>query len=234
MAEEAIFPAKARERAGKGAARAVRREGLVPGVVYGDNKDPQTIAVDPRHIIKQLELGLLYNTIYTIDVDGGNKEKALPRDVQFHPVTDAPQHIDFMRLRKGSKINVNIPVHFINEDKCPGIVDEGGVLQVTRDEVELLCPVDAIPTEVICDLTGLAVGETIRISMITLPSDVEPVIQDRDFVVANIAAPISEAELEELDEEVGEEDMGEDPDAEEAEGEEGEGEDAGEEGEKEE
>ncbi|MEQ8443832.1 MAG: 50S ribosomal protein L25/general stress protein Ctc [Alphaproteobacteria bacterium] len=212
MAQEAIFPAKARERAGKGAARAVRREGLVPGVVYGDNKDPQTIAVDPRHIIKQLELGLLYSTIYTIDVDGGSKEKALPRDVQFHPVTDAPLHIDFMRLRKGSKINVNIPVHFINEDACPGL-DEGGIMNITRDEVELLCPVDAIPNEVVCDMTGLQIGDTIRISMVTLPEGVEPVIQDRDFVVANITAPISEAALEELDEEVGEEDMGEDADA---------------------
>jgi len=226
MAEEAIFPAKARERAGKGAARAVRREGLVPGVVYGDNKDPQTISVDPRHIIKQLELGLLYSTIYTIDVDGGAKEKALPRDVQFHPVTDDPLHIDFMRLRKGSKINVNIPVTFINEDECPGLA-EGGIMNVTRDEVELLCPADAIPNEVECDLTGINIGDTIRISMVALPEGVEPVIQDRDFVVANISAPISVEALEELDEEVGEEDMGDGEDA----GEEGEGgEDAAEEG----
>lgn len=213
MAEEMTFPAKARERAGKGAARAVRREGLVPGVVYGGNKGPQTITVDPRHIIKQLELGLLYNTIYTIEVDGGEKEKALPRDVQFHPVTDAPLHIDFMRLRKGSKINVHIPVHFINEDECPGI-DEGGILQVTRDEVELLCPVDNIPNEVPCDLTGLQVGDTIRISMVTLPKDVEPVIQNRDFVVANIAAPITETSLEDVEK---------DTDGEEAAGESGEG-----------
>jgi large subunit ribosomal protein L25 len=237
MAEEAIFPAKARERAGKGAARAVRREGLVPGVVYGDSKDPQTIAVDPRDIFKQLELGQLYNTIYKIEVEGGNTEKALPRDVQFHPVTDMPLHIDFMRLRKGSKINVMIAVHFLNEEECPGIQEDGGILNVTRDEVELLCPVDAIPNEVTCDLTGMQVGDTIRISNVTLPDDVEPVIQDRDFVIANIEAPISEAELEELDEEVGEEDMGEDAEGEDAEGEEGDGEDgedAGEEGKKEE
>ncbi len=187
MAEKAIFPAKPRERAGKGAARAVRREGLVPGVVYGDNKDPLTIAVDPRHIMKQLEMGLLFNTIYTVEVEGGAKEKALPRDVQFHPVTDAPLHIDFMRLRKGSKINVNIPVTFINEDASPGI-DEGGILNVTRYEVELMCPVDDIPHEVVCDLTGTQIGDTIRISMVKLPEGVEPVIQDRDFVVANIAA----------------------------------------------
>lgn len=198
MAEEAIFPAKARERAGKGAARAVRREGLVPGVVYGDSKDPQMIAVDPRDIFKQLELGHLYNTIYKIEVEGGNAEKALPRDVQFHPVTDMPLHIDFMRLRKGSKINVMIPVTFTNHEASPGLEDEGGILNVTREEVELLCPVDAIPNEVICDLTGLTIGYTIRISNVTLPDDVEPVIQDRDFVVANIEAPtIAEPEPEE-------------------------------------
>lgn len=202
MAEEAIFPAKPRDRAGKGAARAVRREGLVPGVIYGDNRDPMTISVDPRHIMKQLELGLLYNTIYKIDVEGAKPEKALPRDVQFHPVTDAPLHIDFMRLRKGSKINVNIPVNFINEDKAPGIEGEGGILNVVREEVELLCPVDAIPQEVVCDLTGLAIGDTVRISGVTLPEDVEPVINDRDFVVATITeAFIAEPEpAEETDE----------------------------------
>ncbi|MEC9264768.1 MAG: 50S ribosomal protein L25/general stress protein Ctc [Pseudomonadota bacterium] len=211
MAEEAIFPAKARERAGKGAARAVRREGLVPGVVYGDNKDPLTIAVDPRHIMKQLEMGLLFNTIYTVDVEGGAKEKALPRDVQFHPVTDAPLHIDFMRLRKGSKINVNIPVTFINEEASPGI-DQGGILNVTRDEVELMCPVDDIPHEVVCDLTGTQIGDTIRISMVTLPEGVEPVIQDRDFVVANISSPSISEPVESDDED---EDVEEAADAEE-------------------
>ena len=212
MAEEAIFPAKMRDRAGKGAARAVRREGLVPGVIYGDGNDPQTISIDPRLIMKQLQIGALFNTIYTIDVEGGKKEKALPRDVQFHPVSDAPLHIDFMRLKKGSKINVNIPVHFINEDKCPGI-DEGGVLTVQRDEVELLCPVEDIPHEVIWDLTGYEIGATIRISMVQLPEGTEPVIQDRDFVVASIADPvISEAvDEDEEDEDAvdGEEEEGE-------------------------
>ena len=189
MAEEAIFHAKTRDRAGKGAARAVRREGLVPGVVYGDHKDPQTIAVDPRVIMKQLELGVLFNTIYTIEVDGGKNEKALPRDVQFHPVTDAPLHIDFMRLTKGAKINVMVPVHFENEDKCEAL-KQGGILSVTRDEVELIAPADNIPHAVSCDLTGLEIGDTIRISMVQLPAGVTPAITDRDFVVANIASPV--------------------------------------------
>ncbi len=208
MAEEAIFPAKARERAGKGAARAVRREGYVPGVIYGDNKDPQTISVDPRHIMKQLHLGLLFNTVYTVDVEGGQKEKVLPRDVQFHPVSDAPLHIDFMRLKKGSKINVFVPVHFINEEKSPGI-DSGGILTVQRDEVELLCPVDDIPHSVICDLTGRKVGETIRISGVALPAGVVPVIQDRDFVVATISDPAISESADDDDEADEEEEEGE-------------------------
>ncbi|MDF1748179.1 MAG: 50S ribosomal protein L25/general stress protein Ctc [Alphaproteobacteria bacterium] len=218
MAEEAILTAKLRDRAGKGAARAVRREGLVPGVIYGDSKEPQTISMDPRLIMKQLHIGALFNTIYTIEVEGGTKEKALPRDVQFHPVSDAPLHIDFMRLKKGSKINVNIPVHFINEDKCPGI-DAGGVLTVQRDEVELLCPVEDIPHAVVCDLSGYEIGATIRISMVQLPEGTEPVIHDRDFVVASIVDPvISEAVDEDEDEEAVEgEEEGEDDSKEESE-----------------
>lgn len=209
MADKAIFPAVARERAGKGAARAVRREGMVPGVVYGANKDPQIIAVDPRTINKQLELGALYNTIYDIAVEGGQNEKALPRDVQFHPVSDAPIHIDFMRLKKGSKINVMIPVTFINEDACEGI-SQGGVFSITREEVELLCPVDDIPSDVVCDLTAFNIGDTIRISNVALPDGVEPVINDRDFVVANISAPKTvSAESEDDAEDTGEEDAAE-------------------------
>ncbi len=186
MSEEAIFPAVARERAGKGAARATRRSGLVPGVVYGATKDPQNIAINPRDLMKQLISGHFYNTIYTIKVEGGSDEKALPRDVQFHPVTDAPMHVDFMRLRKGARINVNIPVVFINEEECPGIA-EGGTLTIVREEVELYCPVDAIPTEVECDLATVQLGDTVRISGVNLPEGVEPVIQDRDFVVANVS-----------------------------------------------
>lgn len=188
MAEEAIFTAKARERAGKGAARAVRREGLVPAVVYGDNKPPQSISIDPKYLMKQLHIGALHNTIYTINVEGGQQEKALPRDVQFHPVTDAPLHVDFLRLQKGSKINVMTPVTFINEEKSPGLKG-GGILTVQRDEVELMCPVDDIPSEVICDLAGTEIGDTLRISNVALPDGVTPVINDRDFVVAAVAAP---------------------------------------------
>lgn len=203
MSKDSVLPAVARERAGKGAARAVRREGRVPAVVYGDNKDPQMIALDPRDIWKGLEAGHFYNTIYTIKVDGGKDEKALPRDVQHHPVSDAPLHVDFMRLRKGSKINVNIPVVFDNEDASPGI-EEGGLLQVVRDEVELLCPVDAIPEEIHVDLTGTQIGDTIRISAVKLPADVEPVIQDRDFVIASVVGALIEEpeEEEEGDEEL--------------------------------
>lgn len=224
MSEEAIFPAVARERAGKGAARATRRSGLVPAVVYGDTKDPQMIAIEPRELMKQLVGGHFYNTIYTIKVEGGKDEKALPRDVQFHPVTDDPMHVDFMRLRKGARINVNIPVVFINEETCPGI-EEGGTLTIVREEVELYCPVDAIPTEVTCDLANVQLDETIRISGVTLPEGVEPVIQDRDFVVANVAMQIL-AEITEEDDDDGierDEDLEEGEEGEESSGEEAEG-----------
>ena len=186
MAETITINAEVRERAGKGAARATRRSGLVPGVVYGATRDPQMIAVSPRDLMKHLIGGHFYNTIYTIKVEGGKDEKALPRDVQFHPVTDEPLHVDFMRLRKGARINVNIPVVFTNEDQCQGLI-EGGTLTVVREEVELYCPADAIPVEVECDLSEVQLGDTIRISGVTLPDGVEPVIQDRDFVVANVA-----------------------------------------------
>ena len=214
MAEDSVIHAVVRERAGKGAARAVRRGGRVPAVIYGDNKDPQMVSLDPRDVMKGLEGGHFYNTIYTIAVDGGKKEKALPRDVQVHPVTDDPLHVDFMRLRKGSRINVNIPVVFHNEEKSPGI-EEGGLLQVVREEVELYCPVDAIMEEVHVDLTGLHIGDTIRMSAITLPDNVEPVIQDRDFVVASIVGAVIAEPVDEEEEEV-------EVEGEEVEGEEGE------------
>lgn len=207
MADQSVLPAEKRERAGKGAARAVRRAGLVPCVVYGDNKDPQTISIEPRHIVRELEHGHFYNTVYELDVDGGKKEKALPRDTQFHPVTDLPLHVDFLRVSGSTKINVMIPVTIVNEEESPGI-KEGGILSVVRYEVELYCPADNIPDELICDLTGKEVGDTIHISDIDLPEGTSPVISDRDFVIANISAARAEEELEEIeaeDAEAGEE-----------------------------
>ena len=221
MADEAVLPAVKRERAGKGAARAVRRSGYVPCVVYGGSKDPQTISIEPRHIVRELEGGTFYNTVYEIAVEGGRKEKALPRDTQLHPVTDLPMHVDFLRVSGSTRINVMIPVTVTGEEESPGL-DRGGILNVVRHEVELYCPADNIPDELVCDVSGREIGETIHISDIALPEGMEPVIQDRDFVIANIEAARTMADVEEIeaeDEEAAEAGEGESGDSDEGESE---------------
>lgn len=212
MADAHTIPAKPRERAGKGAARAVRREGLVPCVVYGENKDPLSISIDPRVIMKGLEEGHFFNTIYSIDVEGASSERALPRDVQFHPVTDNPLHVDFLRVGRNTRISVMIPVVFANEDDCPAL-NEGGQLAINRHEVEVNCSANDIPEEFVVDLTGLQIGDTIRMSSITLPDGVEPTITDRDFVVANLQAATIAEPVEEEEGEEGEEEAAEDEDS---------------------
>lgn len=195
MSELNTIPAKKRDRAGKGAARATRRAGLVPGVVYGANKNPEMIAIDPRIIWKGLESGHFFSTVYTIDVEGGKKEKALARDIQFHPVTDDPEHVDFVRVSANTQVHVNVPVVLVNEEECPGI-KEGGVLSVVRHELELVCSAGDIPQELEFDLSKVNMGDTIRISAIDLPKGVESAITDRDPVVLNIEAPRTEEEIE--------------------------------------
>ena len=214
MSEQNVLPAKGRDRAGKGAARATRREGLVPGVVYGGSKEPSMIALDPRVIWKGLESGHFYSTIYTIDVDGAGKEQALARDVQFHPVTDQPLHVDFVRVSKNTEVNVMVPVVFNNVEDSVG-VREGGIFNVLRHEVELVCTAANMPQEVEVDVANFEVGDTIRMSDVTLPKGVTPAITDRDFVVANINAPAGpSADAEEGEE--GEEAVAEEAAAEEA------------------
>lgn len=214
MADAHTIPAKPRDRAGKGAARAVRREGLVPCVVYGENKDPLSISIDPRVIMKGLIEGHFFNTIYSIDVEGGATERALPRDVQFHPVTDNPLHVDFLRVGRNTRISVMIPVVFTNEDDCPAL-KEGGQLSINRHEVEVHCSANDIPEELVADLTGLQIGDTIRISSINLPDGVVPAITDRDFVIANLQGATISEPVETDDEEVEEEDDSEDEESEE-------------------
>ena len=196
MSELSSIPAKQRDRAGKGAARATRREGLVPCIVYGANKDPNMISVDPRVIWKGLESGHFYSTVYTIEVDGGSKEQALVRDVQFHPVTDQPLHVDFIRVSKKTQVNVNVPVVFENEDDCVGL-REGGIMNVIRHEVEVICSAADIPAEVTFDMTNVAIGDTVRISDLPLPDGVESAITDRDPVVVNVVPPKGAASEEE-------------------------------------
>ena len=187
MSETVELKAVARDKVGKGAARAARREGLVPAVIYGDKKPPAPIALPIREVERQLNSGHFFTTIYEIDVDG-QKTRALPRDVAVHPVKDRPLHIDFLRLAKGASITVAVPVNFLNQETCPGI-KQGGVLNVVRHEVELDVPADKIPDAIDLDLATAELGDSLHISAVSLPEGATPTITDRDFTIATIAAP---------------------------------------------
>ena len=187
MSEIVTVPATIRERAGKGAARATRRAGLVPGVIYGDGKEPIMIAIDPRVIVKELNKGTFFTHVYEIEADG-QKHRAIARDLQFHPVTDRPEHVDFLRVGQKTAVTLEIPVVFVNETASPGL-KRGGVLNIVRHEIEVSCLADAIPESIEADLTGLEVGDSLHISAINLPPGVKPTITDRDFTIATVAAP---------------------------------------------
>jgi large subunit ribosomal protein L25 len=187
MSEALTLPAEARERAGKGASRALRREGRVPAVIYGGKEDPISIHLEERQLVRQLGTGHFMNSIVMIE-HGGKTIRTLPKDVAFHPVNDRPLHVDFLRLTKDAKIEVNVPVVFINEEASPGL-KKGGVLNVVRHELELVCESDKIPGEIEIDVTGLEVGDSIHISSLTLPEGSVSGITDRDFTIATIVAP---------------------------------------------
>ncbi len=198
MAEVSIIAAERRERAGKGPARAARRAGRVPGIIYGAKKDPSMITLDPRVLDRELNTGGFMATIYDIQIDQ-DKERVLPRDVQFDPVTDRPIHVDLLRVSAATSVTVQVPVNFLNEEESPGL-KRGGLLNVVRHEIEMSCRADAIPSAIEIDLTGLDIGDSIHISMVPLPDGVAPTITDRDFTVATIAAPTVVQEDEEAEE----------------------------------
>ena len=187
MSDQLTLSAEARERAGKGASRALRREGRVPAVIYGNKKDAVSIHVEEKELFKLLMTGHFMNSVIEVTLDGST-ERTLPKDVHFDPVTDRPMHVDFLRLDKNSKIDVNVPVVFVNEEASPGL-KRGGVLNVVRHELELLCASDKIPGEIEIDVTGLEVGDSVHISALTLPEGSESAITDRDFTIATIVAP---------------------------------------------
>ena len=200
MAQAHPLNAELRERAGKGAARAVRREGRVPGVIYGNKQEPVLISLDPVDLMKEYQNAGFFSHVYEIAV-GGEKYKVLARDMQTHPINDLPIHVDFMRFSAKTRLAVNVYVEFVNEEQSPGL-KEGGVLNVVRHEVELRCSPDNIPESLVADLSGYEIGDSLHISAITLPEGVELTITDRDFTVATIAAPtvFTEAEDEEGEE----------------------------------
>ena len=187
MSDALTLPAETRERAGKGASRALRREGRVPAVIYGGKEEPTMIHVEEKELVKQLMTGHFMNSIVEIEL-GGKKVKTLPKDVSLHPVNDRPEHVDFFRLAKGGKIEVSVPVVFLNEEESPGL-KKGGVLNVVRHELELVCDNDKIPGEIEIDVTGKEVGDSIHISEVALPEGSESAITDRDFTIATLVAP---------------------------------------------
>ncbi|MEO1489597.1 MAG: 50S ribosomal protein L25/general stress protein Ctc [Pseudomonadota bacterium] len=187
MSDALNLPAERRERAGKGASRALRREGRIPAVIYGGKEEPTAIHLEEKELVKQLNTGQFMNSIVKIEVDG-KTVRTLPKDVALHPVTDRPTHADFLRLSRDAKVDVSVPVVFVNEEGSPGL-KKGGVLNIVRHELELVCEADKIPAEIEIDVTGRDVGDSIHISEVTLPAGSESAITDRDFTIATLVAP---------------------------------------------
>jgi len=179
--------AKKRETKSKGAINKLRREGFVPAVLYGGTEKNQKISLKKDSIKSLINSENFLSNLLNLNIDG-KEEKVIPRDISFHPLSDEPTHIDFLRIVKGKKIVLEIPVNFINADKSPGL-KKGGVLNIVRRKVELNCPTENIPDQITVDLDNSEIGTSIKISSITLPENVEPTIKDRDFVIATVASP---------------------------------------------
>lgn len=186
MPEMISLSAETRTRAGKGAARATRRRGRIPAIVYGDNKEPALISLDPRQLARSLARPGFFNHVVEITVAGA-AYRTLPREVQYHPVSDMPLHVDFQRVGAGAQVTVAVPVVFINHERSPGL-RRGGILNVVRHDIEMVCSVDNIPERLVVDLTGLDVGDSLHVGAVELPAEARPVIHDRDFTIASIAA----------------------------------------------
>jgi large subunit ribosomal protein L25 len=192
MATYTTIEAEARARAGKGAARATRRAGKVPAVIYGAHQPPELIALDPRIVLREMHQAGWRSRLYELKVNGSTT-RALIRDVQLHPVTDRPEHVDFQRLAPGERVRVAVAVHFQNDGISPGI-KRGGVLNVVRHTVDCLVDPDNVPTHFDADLGGLDINDTVRWSDLKGTEGIRPVITDRDFVIATIAPPTKGAE----------------------------------------
>ncbi len=197
MSEITTLVALPRDRAGKGVARATRRQGRVPGVIYGGKEPPVLISLEKADIARKVHSASFFTHLFEIAV-GSDKHRVLPRDVQLHPLDDQPVHIDFLRVSKDAMIEVAVPVEFINHEASPGL-KRGGVLNIVRHEIDLICPAEAIPDHVTIDLTGFDVGDSIHISQVKLPDGATSAITDRDFTVATVAAPSALRSTEEAE-----------------------------------
>lgn len=179
--------AYSRTQSGTGGARAIRNSGMVPGIIYGNKQDPEMIAMDPKVLTAECLQPGFFSKLYAVSLDGKDQQ-VLAKDVQFHPVTDRPIHVDFMRVSKGAKVRVFVPITFINEDKAPGI-KRGGVLNVVHHDLELVCPAQSIPEKLIVDLAGRDINQTIHLDALNLPEGILAAHPDRDNTIATIVAP---------------------------------------------
>ncbi|HEV2817291.1 MAG TPA: 50S ribosomal protein L25/general stress protein Ctc [Allosphingosinicella sp.] len=187
MSEQLTLSAETRERAGKGAARMLRREGRVPAVVYGNKEEPLAIHLEEKLLVRALATGHFMNSVVMIEA-GGATTRTLPKDVQFDPVSDRPLHVDFLRISEHAKVTVAVPIRFVDEEESKGL-KRGGVLNAVRHDLELVCDAAEIPEAVEVSLAGLDIGDSLHISQVTLPPGTESAITDRDFTVATIVAP---------------------------------------------
>ena len=201
MSENTFIDATLRSRVGKGSARAARRAGRIPAVIYGDKKAPLSIEMEERVVRKVIHEPGIFGRLLDINVEG-DTTTVLTRDIQMHPVTDEPLHLDMLRVGKSSTVAVGVPVEFINQEKSPGL-KVGGVLNIVRFEVELNCPAGNIPEKIVVDLDDVKIGDSIHISAITLPEGVTPTITDRDFTVATMQSPGGGVKNEDEDDEEG-------------------------------
>lgn len=184
--ETYVLKAEARERVGKGSSRELRRNGFIPAVIYGDKQAPLSIVLNTNEVTKRIHAGGFMTTVASIELDG-KKISVLPKDYQLDPVRDFTMHVDFLRVSANTEVNVEVPVHFVNEDKSA--IKQGGVLNIVRHTVEFHCPANAIPEFITVDLDGAKIGDSLHISAVKLPKGVRPVITDRDFTIATIVAP---------------------------------------------
>lgn len=213
MGKAYVLNAEKRERAGKGIARAIRREGKVPAVIYGDKKETVSISLPGNELIREYKRGHMWTSLCDMKV-GGESYKVLARDIQFHPVNDQILHVDFLRVTNKTKLTVSIPVHFLNEEESPGMKD-GGVLNIVRHEIDLVCSAMNIPDNIEVDIGALEIGDSIHVSDITLPEGTHP-SDEHEFTIAGVVAPRAVVEEDE------EEAEGEDAEGEEGEAAEGE------------
>ncbi len=188
MSDTLTLSAETRDRVGKGASRALRREGRTPAVIYGNKQEPLGIHVDSRALMKLLNTGHFMNSVVMIEGAGGKAIRTLPKDVTLDVVTDLPVHVDFLRISEHATVTVNVPIVFVDEEESPGL-EKGGVLNVVRHDLEVVCDASEIPSEITVSVKGLELGESLHISAVTLPKGVASAIEDRDFTIATIAAP---------------------------------------------